>query len=587
MNDFKKIGKRKKIYNIIKNYVKNFKQQILSLGVFKFLLLLFGLTSPFFYKLLIDNVLIQKQLNMLIWVCTGYVVLYVCETLVLVYQRVISNKIYNKITFDIRYRIWRNYSKMPITFYEKYNTGDLKNRIDTDVDAFQGFIEQQIINYIFYWANVIITGVILIKIDWKLACFGFIMVPISFWMTKLFGKGVNRSSEEYRKIWGGYENWLQGSIKGWKEIKALVIERNEKKIFADYWHKLSKQFFVKQMYWHGNRSFIQLKDFLITRVNLYFIGGFLVFSGELTVGGLLIFMRFYEQFFGGIGSINNLDMQISNDIPAIERVQEVISLPVEKDDHLIKEVQFKGEIDFNEVTFKYNKSHNEALNNINLKINSKERIAIVGRSGCGKTSLIKILLGLYNPQIGNVRIDGINIKDINPSCLYQNIGVVMQDSILFNLTIKENLLLAKASATDKEIKDACKMACIDDFIESLPESYMTMIGEKGVKLSGGQKQRLAIARVLLIKPNIVIFDEATSSLDHESEKVIHNAIDNIARERTIIFVAHRLSSILSADRVIVMDNGQIIGDGHHSKLLGKNDTYDSLFKEQYESLRVS
>lgn len=581
------VGKRNNIYSGVRLYISKFKIKILTLGAFKVFLLLLGLVSPLFFKLLVDNVMVKTQLNMLKWVCLGYIAIYILESLVLLGQRITSNHVFNKISFDTRYKLWRTYTNASITFFKKNNTGDLKNRIDTDVDTFEKFINQQLIDYLYNWGLVGVSGIVLTVINWKLALFGFLMVPVSFWMTKWLGKGVKRSSEEYRNIWGKYENWMQSSIQGWKEVKALVIEKNENRVFTQYWHKLCKQFFKRQMYWYGNRSFIALKDFFITRMNLYFIGGLLIFSGELTIGSLLVFMKYYEQFFGGIGSINNLDMQLSNDAPAIERVLEILEVPIDSNDGLIRKVMLTGSIEFSNVSFKYNESQGNVLNKISFKINPKERIAIVGKSGCGKTTLIKLILGLHKPQAGNILVDGYDINNVNSICLHQNIGVVMQDSILFNLSIRDNLLLAKPSATDEQMREACKMAYIDEFIESLPDKYKTVIGEKGVKLSGGQKQRLAIARVLLANPNIVIFDEATSSLDHESEKMIHKAIDNISMGKTVIIIAHRLSSVVSADRVIVLENGSIAGDGHHSKLIGVNAAYDLLFKRQYEDTKVS
>lgn len=577
---------RRNIYISINEYIKGFKKYLLGLGILKVLLLVSGFLSPLFFMILVDDVMVKRQINMLKWVCIGYTAIYIFETAIFWIQNVLRNFLLNKSTYNIRLKLWKIYVCVPITFHEKYNAGDLKNRIDTDVDVLENFINQQIIDYIYNWGLAIISGILLLFINWKLAVFSFLMVPVSFLMTKWLGKGVQKASEKYRSTWSRYENWLKGSIQGWKEVRALRIEKNESRIFTRYWHQLSKLFFTKQLYWYGNRSFIALKDFFITRMNLYFIGGLLIFSGELTIGSLLVFMKYYEQFFGGIGSINNLDMQLSNDAPAIERVLEILEVPIDNNDGLIRKVMLTGSIEFSNVSFKYNESQGNVLDKISFKINPKERIAIVGKSGRGKTTLIKLILRLHRPQAGNIFVDDYNINNVNSICLHQNIGVVMQDSILFNLSIRDNLLLAKPSATEEQIREACKMAYIHEFIESLPDKYKTLIGEKGVKLSGGQKQRLAIARVLLADPKIIIFDEATSSLDHESEKMIHKAIDNISMGKTVIIIAHRLSSVISADRVIVLENGSIAGDGHHSKLIGVNATYDLLFKRQYEDTKV-
>ncbi len=579
-------GRRIKIYDGVRQYAKPFTKHIVGLGILKLLLLLLGVTTPLFFKLLVDNVMVKRQLDVLVWVCIGYISIYVVESFALLGQKILSNRVFNKVTFDIRFKLWHIYTKMPVVFFEKYNTGDLKNRIDNDADTFEKFFNRQIVDYIYNWGLIIVNGIVLTVINWKLSFFGFLMVPVSFWMTKWLGKEVKKSSGEYRSIWGKYENWLQGSIQGWKEVKALAIEKNESRIFTKYWHELCKKFFRKQMYWFGNKSFISIKDFFITRMNLYFIGGLLIFNGELTIGSLLVFMQYYNQFFGGIGNINNLDMEINNDIPAIDRVLELMDIPVDNKKGLVLKERLKGNIELSDVNFKYNNNQSDILKKINLKIKAGERIAIVGKSGCGKTTLLKLILRLYNPQSGSITIDGYDMNTINSICLHQNMGVVMQDSFLFNLSIKDNMLLAKPSATDDEIKKACQMASIDTFIESLTDKYMTLIGEKGVKLSGGQKQRLAIARVLLSNPGIVIFDEATSSLDNVSEKMVHQAIDRVSRNKTVIIVAHRLSSVLSADRVIVLENGNIVGDGHHRSLLGTNKTYDLLFKRQYESTKV-
>lgn len=218
---------------------------------------------------------------------------------------------------------------------------------------------------------------------------------------------------------------------------------------------------------------------------------------------------------------------------------------------------------------------------MNLKINPKEKVAIVGRSGCGKTTLAKLILALHDATEGEIRVDGRNIADIDPVQLHKNIGAVMQDGSLFNISIRDNLLLAKPNALEPEITEACKKACIHDFIVSLENGYDTLIGEKGIKLSGGQKQRMAIAKAMLASPAIVIFDEATSSLDQESERVIHQAIDNMSSDRTVIIIAHRLSSIINTDRVFVLENGRIVGEGTHTGLSGHNEVYDQLFRKQY------
>ncbi len=581
------ITKRIEIFKILKPMLKNLKKQIFTLGMIKICLLVLGLITPYLFKLLIDEVMAKGRMNLLKWICTGYIAIFVVQSILLFFQRVFGNKFYFKLVFDIRYRIWNNYLKMYVDKYSGYNIGDLKNRIDDDTNSFEKFLGQHIIDYTYNWVYGILNGIVLLVLNWKLALFGFLMVPFPFWMAKWVGKHLKIAMEKQKDLWIKYEKWIYSCIQGWKEVKTFTTQRLNSISFTRHWKNISRNFFVIQMLFNVSRTFWVIKDVFITKVSLYFIGGILIMNGEITIGSLLVFMKYYQALFEGVSGINNLDIELYSDMPSMDRVLEVLVEKDESESGTLKPEHFDSSIEFQDVTFKYEGNKNDVLKNIVLKINPNERVAIVGRSGSGKTTLIKLILGLCHAQKGRILISGNDIKRINTTFLHNNVGVVMQDNYLFNLSIKENLLMAKSSATDEEIQEACKMAYIDNFIEGLPDGYMTVIGEKGVKLSGGQKQRLAIARTFLADPKIIIFDEATSALDHESEKIIHKAIDNVSKDRTVIIIAHRISSILSANKVIVIDQGKIVEEGHHTELYGKNGIYDVLFKQQYENQKVS
>lgn len=280
-------------------------------------------------------------------------------------------------------------------------------------------------------------------------------------------------------------------------------------------------------------------------------------------------------------------MKVKQDVPSINKVMEILDIKLSSS-RKYKLEKISGNIKFENVYFSYNKNSKDfTLKNINLSISPKENVAIVGRSGCGKSTLAKLLLNTYEPQNGRVTINNIEINKYNATSFHRKIGIVSQEPYMFNLTIKENLLLANPKASEEELWKACKKACIYEFIDSLPKGFDTIIGERGIKLSGGQKQRLAIARTLLSNTEIIVFDEATSALDYDSEKMIHMTIEDLCSEKTIIIIAHRLSSILLADKVIVMDNGEVVGVGSNKELLGKNVIYDKLFKAQYSPTLVS
>ena len=581
---FRQITVRTKLLGKIKHQLKNRKIALAGMTGGKILLLAISLATPWLYKLLIDDVMVGGKINILFWVCGGYLTLYVLETLILAAQRYFGNRLFIGLSFAIKTELWRNCLRAPFSVVEKFSAGDLKNRLDSDTDAFEKFLNQHIIEYGYNIGVILVTGAVMFFISWKLALFGFAMVPLSFWLTKRLGNRLRISSENYRRNWGEYENWLQSTLQGWREVKSLGIEKRQQRIFAARWHVLSKLFIRNQFFWWANRSFIGFKNFFVTRMNLYFIGGLLIFSGEITIGGLLVFMKYYEQLFSGISAVTESDMQLSGDRPAVERVTEALEWT--KPDEAMKTIPSRREqkvfaVEFDNVKFSYENSNVQALGGVSFVVRDNEHLAIVGRSGSGKSTLIKLLLGMYQPEFGAVKFRKKSISSIREHQLHKAVGVVMQDSMLFNLTIAENLRLVKPTATIEELIQICKQAYIYDFVNLLPDKLETIIGERGVKLSGGQRQRLAIARLFLGNAQLVIFDEATSALDYDSERAIHEAVRDLAKDRTVITVAHRLSSVIEADRVIVIDKGLVAGEGNHGELLANNETYKALFEGQY------
>jgi ATP-binding cassette subfamily B protein/subfamily B ATP-binding cassette protein MsbA len=548
-----------------------------------FFIKLLGLASaailPLFYKILVDDVLINKDIFKLILVCIGYLIIFGVDTILVVVNKIISNKIFLPFTLNLQTKMLYIFTKMPAEKYEQYNSGDLKNRVDNDVNTCVTFLSTQLVDYIFNWLNALVFAVILCFINLKLSLFGFIMIPLSFLLTKVLGKKSRLVASKYREEWGQYEGYLQNTMQNWREIKSNSIEKLQEKHFTNYWEVLSQQFVKRQIYWYLNRAFIAFKDFFVTKMNLYFFGGLLIFSGEMTVGSLLVFMVYYEKLFSNIGAINELDIKIHQDIPMINKVIDILDIKINNTP--IKNIDSINDvIEFNNVHFSYDKNNKEVLKDISFRIEPKERVAIVGRSGCGKTTLIKLLLKVYEPTMGSITIGELNLKELEQISLHKKVGIVMQEPYMFNLSIRENLMLAKPSATEEDLLRVCKKAYIDDFINSLPNGFDTIIGERGIKLSGGQKQRLAIARALLLDTEVLIFDEATSALDYESEKMIHKAIDELYKEKTIIIIAHRLSSIIAADKIVVLEDGKTVGIGKYEELLKNNLIFDKLFKEQ-------
>jgi ATP-binding cassette subfamily B protein/subfamily B ATP-binding cassette protein MsbA len=573
--------KRFEIFRKVFPFIRDQKSLYFTLGGIKIWNLLLSLIGPVLYLVLINDIMINKKTSLLPLVIAGYIGIYLLQTLGTVINKRLYNKLFLKFNLRIKTKILSIFTRMNVKSFSSFNVGDLKNRMDGDIGVIEKFFNSHILDYFYAVASVTVITIILLFMNWILALTSFIMVPISFMFVKILGKRTQKVSEQQRKMQGEYESFLHESFQSWKQIKANNLENNRSDQFQIYRDQLSKLFFKSHVYWFINRAFIAFKDFFITRMNLYFIGGLLIISGHTNVGVLLAFMNYYGQFFDNISVITDSILGLKNDIPSINRVFEILNYTI-IDKPKINNLS--DNIYVSDLDFRYYDDQPLVLKNINFSITPKEHVAIVGRSGCGKTTLAKLMVGLYEPLSGKICFGDIDINKIAFESIGHKIGIVLQEPPLFNLSIRENLQFAKNSADDSELAVVCKKANIYDFICGLPDGFDTVIGEHGIKLSGGQKQRLSIARVFLQNPDVIVFDEATSSLDSENEKAIVNAINELSQGKTVVTIAHRLSTILGCARVIVMDDGKILAVGKHEDLKNNNETYDLLFKKQYQLL---
>ena len=474
--------------------------------------------------------------------------------------------------------MWRNFSNHYTHEFRAYSAGELKNRIDNDVENISEFPVKQMIQFYYQALFLITVCAIMLILNWKLALIGFISIPLSFWMTRWLGKSVSQTAENYRNIYGRYEEWLKETLREWKEIKSFQLERKREIMFTRYWKKLSRLFFKKQLFWTMNRTFISIKDFFVTKLNLYFIGGLFIMQGQMSIGSLILFMSYYDQAFRSLNVINELDIQLLEQKPSIQRVLETVRHREAQPKPEIDPEHFAGPVHFENVSFAYAADGEKALDRLNFKVHPQECVTIVGQSGSGKSTIAKLMVGLLTPHGGNVWLNHIHrVHEINEEQMNRNIAIVMQDSLLFNLSVRENLLLANPQATREQIEQACRAAQIHARIEQLPDKYETILGENGGGLSGGERQRLAVARAILQNPKILILDESTSQMDHETEKLVLTGIREHLKKTTIIIVTHRLQSVLLSDRTIFIDKGRLVAEGKHSDLLMANPTYRNLF----------
>lgn len=487
----------------------------------------------------------------------------------------------NKILYDIRKQLYNHLQALSVRFYANNQVGQVISRVINDVEQTKDFILTGLMNIWLDCITIIIALSIMFFLDVKLTFAAIFIFPFYILTVYFFFGRLRKLTRVRSQALAEVQGFLHERVQGMSVIKSFAIEDNEAKNFDNH-----------------NKNFLQ-RAFQHTRWNAYSfatintvtdlgpiivigVGSYLAITGSITVGTLAAFVGYLEQLFGPLRRLVSSFTTLTQSFASMDRVFQLMD-----EDYDIKNgigaqpIKIsKGQIDLKHVSFKYNENEKEVLHDINLTINKGETVAFVGMSGGGKSTLINLIPRFYDVTQGEILIDHHNVKDFLTGSLRNQIGLVQQDNILFSDTVKENILLGRPDATDDEVVEAAKMANAHDFISNLPNGYDTEVGERGVKLSGGQKQRLSIARIFLNNPPVLILDEATSALDLESEAIIQEALDVLSKDRTTLIVAHRLSTITHADRIVVMENGRIVETGTHQQLINKRGAYEHLYSIQ-------
>ncbi|MBF2285627.1 ABC transporter ATP-binding protein [Staphylococcus epidermidis] len=487
----------------------------------------------------------------------------------------------NKILYDIRKQLYNHLQALSARFYANNQVGQVISRVINDVEQTKDFILTGLMNIWLDCITIIIALSIMFFLDVKLTFAAIFIFPFYILTVYFFFGRLRKLTRVRSQALAEVQGFLHERVQGMSVIKSFAIEDNEAKNFDNH-----------------NKNFLQ-RAFQHTRWNAYSfaaintvtdlgpiivigVGSYLAITGSITVGTLAAFVGYLEQLFGPLRRLVSSFTTVTQSFASMDRVFQLMD-----EDYDIKNgigaqpIKIsEGQIDLKHVSFKYNENEKEVLHDINLTINKGETVAFVGMSGGGKSTLINLIPRFYDVTQGEILIDHHNVKEFLTGSLRNQIGLVQQDNILFSDTVKENILLGRPDATDDEVVEAAKMANAHDFISNLPNGYDTEVGERGVKLSGGQKQRLSIARIFLNNPPVLILDEATSALDLESEAIIQEALDVLSKDRTTLIVAHRLSTITHADRIVVMENGRIVETGTHQQLINKRGAYEHLYSIQ-------
>ena len=542
-----------------------------------------GQLPPLFTKYIIDGAIAGKNIHLLELLVVGMVVAALVASAIGAWQGYLNSFVGEGIMRDMRDALVQHLHGMSLSFFTSTKTGEIMNRVSSDVDAIDNVVTGTFVTIVTNIAIIVTTLIAIFLLDWRLALLSLVVVPLMVIPLGPVGKAMYNVRKRTREQRDRIESLLQEtlSLSGVTLMKSFVRERQEAARFheagTDLMHLEIRLALV-------GRWFIALIGALVVvgPAIVWLFGGWLAITQGLGVGTIVAFVAYLARLYGPASALVGVQIQLVSAFAIFERIFDYLDMQPEapqRPDAIVL-TSARGDIVFDNVRFGY-VADRPVLNGISFHARPGELVAFVGPSGAGKTTIMQLLPRFYDPQEGRVLVDGYDIRDLTLESLRRNIGIVTQETYLFHASIAENLRYGNPNATDEQLLQACKAANMYDVVANLPEGLKTVVGERGHKLSGGERQRMALARVLLKDPRILILDEATSSLDSTSERLIKEALVPLMRGRTSLVVAHRLSTVLRADVINVVDAGRIVESGKHSELLARGGLYASLYTAQF------
>lgn len=538
---------------------------------------------PWVIKDMVDQVLRDKNTEMLNYIALSIVVIFVIRGIAFYGQSYLMSYVGQRVIIDIRRAVFTKLQRLSMSFYDKNKTGTIMSYVTNDVSALQGALVDNVVEMITESVILIASIVMMIYLDWKLFLVTFGTFPFVLGFIDIFGKRIRKSGSRIQEAAADITSVLQETVSSARVIKSFVRENYE---VARFDKENMNNF-------RANMKNAQLMATLTPTIEfvaaigvtiILWYGGNSVINGEITAGSLVAFLTYAVNISNPIKRLSRVIGNIQKALAAAQRVFDVLDLP-----ETIKDAEnakllppAKGQVSFKNVSFSYNPGE-QVISNISFDVKPGQMIAFVGPSGAGKSTVASLLPRFYDVDKGSITIDGEDLRGVTLDSLREQVGIVPQETVLFNGTVYDNILYGRLDATKEEVEAAAKAANAHNFIMELPQGYETRMGDRGMNISGGQRQRISIARAILKNPQILILDEATSALDTESERVVQEALDRLMVGRTSFVIAHRLSTIKNADRIMVLEKGQLVEQGTHDELMEMNGLYAHLYQIQYRS----
>lgn len=525
-----------------------------------------------------DQIFVKKSIEYLYLIPFAVIILFTLRGAFTFLNNYLMSSIGAKIVKSVRGQVYEKILKLPFSYFCKDSSGNVISKVLNDVEILKSTVSYTIKDFIVEGLTVVVLAGVAFYRRWDLALLSFVVIPLMLYVITKLGKKIKQIGMKTRIRIAKVTTLLHETLHGIKIIKAFTMEpdmlKRYKEALQDHYRNVMRSVRTEE--------FANLLNETIAGVGvalIVFYGGWLVVSDRISSGDFFSFATAVILMYTPLRRLSKINASFQNGRNVIERLREIIFVNHEKEGGIEKEIE--GSIVFSHVYFKYPLSNDYTLKDINFEIKPGQTIAIVGPSGAGKSTIADLIAGFWYPTEGDILIDGVSTKDYSLKSLRSQIALVTQDIVLFNDSVINNIKFGNIASTDEQAKEAAKMADAHDFIVNLPEGYLSTVGEKGVLLSGGQKQRITIARAILRQPKILIFDEATASLDTESEEKIQRALESMRKGRTTIVIAHRLSTIKRADKIIVMDRGRVVEQGSHEELLSLGGLYSELWRLQF------
>lgn len=571
------------LYLRILSYIKPYMHRLIFAMFCTIMAAAGNLYIPWIIKDMIDEVLADKNGTMLNWIAASIIAIFVVRGLFWYGQNYLMSYVGQSVIIDIRAAVFKKLQRLSVSFYDKNKTGTIMSYVTNDVNALQSAMVENTIEMITEGFILIGSVVAMIYLDWRLTLFTVCTFPVVLWFMEFFGKKIRKTGGRIQECTADITSVLQESVASARVIKSFVREDYEVDRF-DVENRANFRANMKNAQLMATLTPVVELVAAIGVTMIIWYGGNNVINGTITAGSLVAFLTYAVNISNPIKRLTRVIGNIQKALAAAQRVFMIIDMPEEiaesRDAKQLPEVS--GKVEFQNVSFAYDDKGN-VITDLSFSVKPGEVIAIVGPSGAGKSTIANLLPRFYDVNKGDIKIDGHSVREVTLDSLREQVGIVPQETMLFNGSVYNNILYGRPDATKEEIEAAAKAANAHDFIMQLTDGYETKLGDRGVNLSGGQRQRIAIARAILKNPRILILDEATSALDTESERVVQEALDRLMVGRTSFVIAHRLSTVKNADKILVLEKGNLVESGTHDELLALDGLYAHLYKIQYRN----